>query len=129
METINQRILRLLGGERGAKSKLAKHLGIEPSSLGSWLGKRQSEIPASVISAIAEFLNVSDTYLLRGVQTEDLFSPEEMNLINLYRMSSKEDRDKIVGFAEYASANQKSKADDIKRQLDEAISAPSSLVD
>ena len=70
METINERLFRLLGDEHGVQKKLADHLGKIHSSFSNktitaWK-KRNSRIPAEYIPEIAEFLGVSIHYLLSG---------------------------------------------------------------
>lgn len=65
METINQRAFRLLGDKHGIQKELANFINISDSTINKWKS-RGSDIPSTYIPKIAEFLGVSESYLLEG---------------------------------------------------------------
>ena len=74
MESVNQRVFRLLGFEHGVQKRLAEHLGISDRNVNMWK-ERGSAINSEFIPMIADFLGVTDTYLLRGKDTRSRFLP------------------------------------------------------
>lgn len=100
MENSSQRMFRLLGGKRGMQKALADYIGVNQSNITTWKS-RGNELPTEYIHKIAEFLNVSEAYLLTGneeqQQQNDFFSKEELDLINLYRTSSEKGRYMAMG--------------------------------
>ena len=140
METVNKRLFRLLGNKHGVQREFANFIGVSETTVNAWK-TRGSGIDSELISKIAEFLKVSDTYLLRGEETKNEFlSQEEIDLINLYRSASEKGQEEIMNFAEYTSRRWEKeddarKIDDIRKQIeemeanDEAISTLSSLAD
>jgi|GEM_PF-531607 len=129
MESVNQRIFRLLGNRHGVQKDLADYLGIKDGTLNKWK-VRGSAIDSEYIPGIADYLGVTDTYLLRGEDKN--FSNEEMCLIGLFRSLNEQGRREVMNFVQYTFQNA-ADIEKIRREIeemeDEAISAPSSLAD
>lgn len=88
METINERVFRLLGNEHGIQKRLSDFIGASESKVNKWK-VRGSAIDSEFIPKIADFLGVSDAYLLRGKEAQEKIelslSIEEEKLITGYR--------------------------------------------
>ncbi len=83
METVNQRLFKLLGGKRGSQKELADYIGISDSTINKWK-TRGSDIPSEYIPKIAEFLGVSKSYLLTGKE-EAPFEGANPELIKFFK--------------------------------------------
>ena len=67
--TVEQKVEMLLGKKgRGAKTRLAEHLGVNRSYVGRWISDPKYNIPRDKIKGIAEFFGVSIDYLLDDSQ-------------------------------------------------------------
>lgn len=113
MESINQRVFRLLGSKHGIQKDLADFIGIDPGVINKWK-KRGSGIDSELIPGIADYLGVTDTYLLRG--EDESFSSEELKLIGLFRSLSEQGKSEVLNFAQYTF---QSNNEDIRKQLKE----------
>jgi transcriptional regulator with XRE-family HTH domain len=111
MENINQRVFRLLGNKHGIQKDLADFLGISDRNVNMWK-KRGSGIDSEYIPGIADYLGVTDTYLLRG--EDESFTGEELKLIGLYRSLSEQGKSEVMNFIQYTFQFDN---EDIRKQL------------
>lgn len=114
MENINQRVFRLLGNKHGIQKDLADFLGISDRNVNMWK-KRGSGIDSEFIPGIADYLGVTDTYLLRG--EDQSFSSDELRLIGLFRSLSEQGKSEVLNFVQYTF--QCLDNGDIRKQLKE----------
>lgn len=114
MENVNQRIFRLLGSKHGIQKDLADFIGVDPGVINKWK-KRGSGIDSEFIPGIADYLGVTDTYLLRG--EDESFSSEELRLIGLFRSLSEQGKSEVLNFVQYTF--QCLNNEDIRKQLKE----------
>lgn len=95
---IHERIFKLLGDSNDQQKKLAKTTGISQQTISSWK-KRGSDPSAKYISAIADFLGVSTSYLLTGKdeinETNIKISEDEQELLNIYKSLDRKGKIKI----------------------------------
>ena len=86
-DPVLHRIMRLLQTQKRTEKELIDHLGIVRGSFTSWKYKNvKSYLPR--INDIADFLGVSPSYLLRGVDDEvnmETLSETELMLIKRFR--------------------------------------------
>lgn len=80
-----ERIFELLGENKNRQRELSRATGISTKTISAWK-QRKSDPSAKSISAIAEFLNVSISYLLTGKDEISFkLSRDEEDLIRDYR--------------------------------------------
>ena len=98
------RIMNLLKEAEKSDTALLRHLNMPAGTFDSWKF-RNNKSYLTRINDIAEFLNVSPDYLLRGTTEENLdtLSKSEIELIKLYRNTDEKGRCHIMISAEYAS--------------------------
>jgi transcriptional regulator with XRE-family HTH domain len=100
METINERLIYLIGDKRGVKSKLAKFLDISDSTLSTYVA-RGTKIPSFLIPKIADFFNVSEAYLLTGKEEKQveniLLSREEIEMLKYFRGANEKAKGMALG--------------------------------
>jgi transcriptional regulator with XRE-family HTH domain len=114
MESINQRVFRMLGGRHGVQKDLADFLGISDRTINKWKS-RGSAIDSEFIPGIADYLGVTDTFLLRG--SDESFSSEELKLIGLFRSLSEQGKSEVLNFVQYTFQNFGNES--IRKQLKE----------
>ena len=108
-------LLRIMSAlkEAGKTDKeLLTHLGMVHGTVDAWK-YRNIKSYLTRIDDIAEFLNVSPNYLLRGIDDEvnlETLSESEIRLIKLYRSSNAKGRTHILECAEYVNEAVKSVA-------------------
>jgi len=86
--------------EKKLKSnELARVLGVRPSVISSWK-TRNTNPPSENIIQICEFLNVTPTYLLKGVEEIKpyCFSEEEVDLLDKYSLLTEKNKGKVDQF-------------------------------
>jgi transcriptional regulator with XRE-family HTH domain len=97
---ITERIFKLLADKQKDQKDLADYVKASQKTVSAWK-TRNSDIPSSYISAIAEFLKVTPEYLLSGSETEKSPSSEltedEAKALNYYKRLNNEDKDLIKG--------------------------------
>jgi hypothetical protein len=117
METINERVFRLLGDEHGAQKRLADFLNrpdrpFSNKTITAWK-VRNSKIPSELIPDIAEFLKTTTQYLLTGVDEAPVYKdhdtdryadrlfndPKLRMLLDATEKLDKDDIDLLVQFA------------------------------
>ncbi|MBQ3320624.1 hypothetical protein IJG71_00605 [Candidatus Saccharibacteria bacterium] len=99
------RIMSSLKEAGRTDKELLNHLGMVHGTFDAWKF-RNIKSYLTRIDDIAEFLNVSPNYLLRGVDDEvnfETLSEAEIRLIKFYRSSNAKGRTHILECAEYVS--------------------------
>ena len=99
------RIMSALKEAGRTDKELLNHLGMVHGTFDAWKF-RNIKSYLTRIDDIAEFLNVSPNYLLRGVDDEvnfETLSEAEIRLIKFYRSSNAKGRTHILECAEYVS--------------------------
>ena len=87
--------------------ELANELKISKSVISSWKS-RNNNPPAEAIEQIANFLNVSPTFLLTGKEITSDLSDEEINLLQKYKILSERNKGKVENYIEERIAEQES---------------------
>lgn len=83
VESITDRIERLLGGTRGGRAEMCRELQIHPNTLNNW--KEVGFAPRiDTLCKVADFLHVTPEYLWTGNTKSDL-SEDELILIKKYK--------------------------------------------
>lgn len=94
---IVQRIFQLLEKQGKGQKELATFLSVSPTTVNAWK-KRNSDIPSSYISAIADFLNVSCEYILTGKKNpSSKNSEDETKVLKYYNRLNEDHKDLIKG--------------------------------
>jgi transcriptional regulator with XRE-family HTH domain len=92
-----QRVFQLLEEQGKGQKELAHFLNVSPTTVSAWK-KRNSDIPSSYISAIADFLNVSCEYILTGKKNSSSeFSEDEIKVLRYYNRLNEDHQDLIKG--------------------------------
>ena len=97
------RIIASLQDIGKTEKELIEHLGMVRGTFTSW---RYQNVRSYMgrIDAIAEFLNVSPNYLLRGVDDEvnmETMSESEIQLVKRYRRADEKGKEFVMQAAEY----------------------------
>lgn len=98
--TISQRIFLLLKEKKLKQKALAQKTGISESAISDWK-KKGTNPAADNLSAIADFLGVSLSYLITGKeapQTEKL-STDQQELIDYYNKLPEREQQRLIGRA------------------------------
>lgn len=86
--TTNERFFLLLTDTHISQKQFSDNTGIPTSTISAWK-KRNTDIPASYISTIADFFNVSYEYLLTGKEpmlpSQSPFTDDELEVLQNYR--------------------------------------------
>ncbi|MDO5146102.1 MAG: helix-turn-helix domain-containing protein [Eubacteriales bacterium] len=103
METIIDRITRLLKEKNKMAVDLCNLLNIQQSTMSTWKSRRRNP-PAEYMPTIASFLGVTLDYLLTGkdVPPRKTTTDEEDYFLNLYRDLPEREQWRIVGIIEEA---------------------------
>lgn len=100
METIVDRIQKLIENHNEKAAPLMKKIGLASNSVSDW--KRGKAKPSSdAIIKIAKYFNVSTDYLLLGKEyapTKIDFTANEIQLIQLYSNLNELDQRECIGF-------------------------------
>lgn len=97
--TISQRIFDELKKQKKKQKELAEYTGISESAVSDW--KKKGTNPAAEnLSAIADFLNVSVSYLLTGEEEQETSGGKEQEMLNLFRRLSNDEQAKLIGRTE-----------------------------
>lgn len=107
--TICERLFELIDSTPDkSPAGLCRKLGINTSVTSNWR-QRNTDPPAKYIAPICEYLGVSISMLLTGVDTEDdrqkiggehcgmMLSPDEMRLLTKYRLLDDDGKDAVRG--------------------------------
>lgn len=99
-----QRILNLLEKKKIKQKELADYLGISTSIFTNWKYRNGSSY-LNYLDRIAEFLNVSPSYLVTGEKTSDneLTSREE-KMLKIYRGIDEKSRQMIDSLIDYIAS-------------------------
>ena len=100
-DSVLLRIMNLLKEAEKSDTALLRHLNMPVGTFDSWKF-RNNKSYLTRINDIAEFLNVSPDYLLRGTTEENLdtLSKSKIELIKLYRNTDEKGRCHIMNSAE-----------------------------
>ena len=102
-DPIVHRIIALLSEQGKTDKELLEYLGMGRNTFVSWKYGRIKSYQAH-INEIAEFLDVSPNYLLRGVDDEinvETMSDTELQLIKSYRAADREGQKHIIDMVKY----------------------------
>lgn len=113
MESLGERIVKLRKELNIRQQDIADAAGVNQSTIGRIENGKLS--PSSdIIIIIANMLNVSCDYLLKGKNadmhfesTHDNLSDEDMTLVNLYHSLSSHDQNEIIGIMNLKLSSQK----------------------
>lgn len=111
MEILN-RIIILLGARN--QKELTDFLNLKKTAFTDWKSGRSNSYRKYLIE-IAEFFNVSLDYLVygKGIKSSsdiNFINPNETTMMNLFRMLSEKEQDRIIGRLEHmVEESQKSK--------------------
>lgn len=108
MSELTDRIDLLLN-ERGIKrAELCRATGIGDSTVRTWIA-RAAMPSAEAAFKVAQYFGVTVEYLLTGKNPSDAselyISPEESELIDIYRSLMKKDKDILIGVAQLLDKN------------------------
>lgn len=84
---------------------LANKLNISKSVISSWKS-RNNNPPAEMIEQIADFLNVSPTFLLTGKEIISDLSKEEIEILKKYNLLTERNKGKVENYIEERIAEQ-----------------------
>ncbi len=99
--TVGQRIIQILKDRGIQQIELARYLGASQSTVNGWNLKNRNPT-SEYIMPICEFLKITPTYLLTGVEdekTDYVTSNDERKLLKCYRQLPPELKLKLLGYA------------------------------
>lgn len=97
-DPVFERIERLLSDQGRTQHSLLESLGMNRTAYGNWKSG-QSKSYLKRIDGIADFLEVSPNYLLRGIETEPTSAPRtaaEDELVRLFRQLNIERQECVI---------------------------------
>lgn len=102
--TLHERIEKQMNINKLSKAALAKKINKPYSTVDNWF-KRNSFPSSETIELIANALNVSAEYLITGSESPAAseLTPEEQMLLDYYRASNQEGKNRIMEQAEFLS--------------------------
>ena len=97
----SQRIADLLVETHHNQAELARFVGVKPNTVSDWINKGTSP-KVEHLYRIADFFSVSFDYLFTGEETVssneiNLMNTDETTMINLFRMLSEKEQNRIIG--------------------------------
>jgi repressor LexA len=99
--TVGQRIIQILKDRGIQQIELARYLGASQSTVNGWNLKNRNPT-SEYIMPICEFLKITPTYLLTGVEDDEsdyTSSNDERKLLKYYRQLPVELKNKLLGYA------------------------------
>ena len=101
MADIKDAIIKAMSHAQMSQAELSRRSGVSKSSLSRYLGG--DDIPASKLMLIADALSISVDALMGISRPVDL-SPEEQELVSLYRASNVHGREQMMIYARGCAA-------------------------
>ncbi len=97
----SQRIADLLVETHHNQAELARFVGVKPNTVSDWINKGTSP-KIEHLYRIADFFSISFDYLFTGEKTAssneiNLMNGNETTMMNLFRMLSEKEQDRIIG--------------------------------
>lgn len=115
---IYERIFSLLGKEKSRQVELSKAIGVSNKTISAWK-TRGSDPAAKLISAIADFFNVSVEYILTGEEKADYqpsnLGDDQKELLSVYDELDNEGKS-IVKSTCYTERRRMNTSDDQKQR-------------
>lgn len=106
--TISERIFKLLHNHSLTQKALADYLGIQPSTLNTWIKQNMEAIPSIYIMPICKLLCVTPEELLTGENEDHInVTDDEYKLLSIYRSTDEDTRIIIMASAIKESRNAK----------------------
>ena len=100
-----KRLEQLMKDAKVTNTEITRQLNLNKNAIGNY---KNGQIPnAAIIIDISNFLGISIDYLLTGKEPEEL-TPEERNLVNLYRLADERGKRAIIRTAEAENLEQES---------------------
>jgi bacteriophage CI repressor helix-turn-helix domain len=99
--SVIDRIVELLQKKGVSQADICNYIGIKYNVFTTWK-TRETDPPTKYLVQICEFLNITLEYLLTGEESKSsneihLANANETTMLNLFRMLSEKEQDRIIG--------------------------------